>query len=144
MRADAINHHHYESAIIHVQPIASSNKLVRSIPRERAVGVGAKIGFVKAGHGGDRCQQVLSAPKNPFFSEALVRSWKNYVRAHMSTLTSNRRALWPDYKAFYCRILVATSPSRIFASTPFLSFSTWGNSGIEPDKGTGNQLSRKV
>jgi hypothetical protein len=24
------------------------------------------------------------------------------------------------------------------------SFSTWGNSGIEPDKGTGNQLSRKV
>jgi hypothetical protein len=31
--------------------------------------------------------------KNPFFSEALVRSWKNYVRAHMSTLTSNRRAL---------------------------------------------------
>jgi hypothetical protein len=61
VRANAINHHDYESAIIHVQPIASSNKLVRSIPRERAVGVSAKIGFVKAGHGGDRYQQVLSA-----------------------------------------------------------------------------------
>jgi hypothetical protein len=24
------------------------------------------------------------------------------------------------------------------------SFATWGNSGIEPDKGTGNQLSRNV
>jgi hypothetical protein len=42
---------------------------------------------------------------------------ENYVRAHMSTLTSNRSALQPDYKAFYCRILVATDPSRIFAST---------------------------
>ena len=37
---------------MHVQPIASSNKLVRSIPCERAVGVGTKIGFVKAGHRG--------------------------------------------------------------------------------------------
>jgi hypothetical protein len=24
------------------------------------------------------------------------------------------------------------------------TFATWGNSGIEPDKGTGNQLSRNV
>ena len=31
--------------------------------------------------------------RQPIFSGALVRSWKNYVRAHMSTLTSNRRAL---------------------------------------------------
>ena len=27
------------------------------------------------------------------FSEALVCSWKNYVKAHMSALTSNRHAL---------------------------------------------------
>ena len=31
--------------------------------------------------------------RQPIFSGTLVRSWKNYVRAHMSTLTSNRRAL---------------------------------------------------
>jgi hypothetical protein len=31
--------------------------------------------------------------KKPIFAEALVRSLKIYVRAHMSTLTSNRRAL---------------------------------------------------
>jgi hypothetical protein len=31
--------------------------------------------------------------KNPIFSETLVRSWKNYVRAHTSTLISDRRAL---------------------------------------------------
>jgi hypothetical protein len=52
MCPDAIDQHQHQGAIIHVQPIASSNKLVRSIPRERAVGVGTKIGFVKAGHGG--------------------------------------------------------------------------------------------
>ena len=28
------------------------------------------------------------------------------------------------YREFYCRILVATDPSQIFASTSFLSFST--------------------
>ena len=33
-------------------------------------------------------------PPNAFSNPvSLVRSWKNYVRAHMSTLTSNRRAL---------------------------------------------------
>ena len=51
MCPNAIDHHQNQGAIIHVQPIASSNKLVRSIPRERAVGVGTKIGFVKAGMG---------------------------------------------------------------------------------------------
>ncbi len=52
MCPDAIDHHQHKGAIIHVQPITSSNKLVRSISRERAVGVGSKIGFVKAGHRG--------------------------------------------------------------------------------------------
>src|ERR1700722_4597215 len=50
MGTDAIDQHQHQGAIVHVQPIASSNKLVRSIPCERAVGVGTKIGLVKAGH----------------------------------------------------------------------------------------------
>ena len=33
---------------------------------------------------------------------------------------------------------------RIFEHLCKTTFATWGNSGIEPDKGTGNQLSRKV
>jgi hypothetical protein len=45
-------------------------------------------------------------------------------RAHQVGENAHRRALWPDCKAFYCRILVGTDPSRIFASAPFLSFST--------------------
>jgi hypothetical protein len=50
MRANSIRHDHHEAAIIHVQPIASPNKLILSIPRERAIGFRTKIGFVKSGH----------------------------------------------------------------------------------------------
>ena len=52
MRAYPIDHHHYEGAVIHVQPIASSNEFIRSVSCERAVGVGTKIGLVKAWHDG--------------------------------------------------------------------------------------------
>ena len=50
MPANSIRHDHHEAAIIHVQPIASPNKLILSIPRERAIGFRTKIGFVKSGH----------------------------------------------------------------------------------------------
>ena len=50
MCANSIRHCHNEAAIVHVQPIAPTNKLVRGVPRERAVGLSAKVGFVKAGH----------------------------------------------------------------------------------------------
>ena len=50
MPANSIRHDHHEAAIIHVQPIASPNKLTLSIPRERAIGFRTKIGFVKSGH----------------------------------------------------------------------------------------------
>jgi hypothetical protein len=33
---------------------------------------------------------------------------------------------------------------EIFGVVRFSTFSTWGNSGIEPDKRQGNQLSRSV
>ena len=36
----------------------------------------------------------------------------------------------------------STGAPRIFAAISVLSFATWDNSGIEPDEGIGNQLSR--
>jgi hypothetical protein len=50
MRPDPVRHRHYEAAIIHVQPITSTNKFVRGIPRKRAIGLGAKVGFAKSWH----------------------------------------------------------------------------------------------
>jgi hypothetical protein len=49
VRANSLGQHQYESGISHVPPIAPSNEFVRSVSRERAVSVGAKIRFVKAG-----------------------------------------------------------------------------------------------
>jgi hypothetical protein len=49
MSPNALGHYQYESGISHVQPIAPPNKFVRSVASERAVWVGAKIRFVKAG-----------------------------------------------------------------------------------------------
>jgi hypothetical protein len=53
MCPDAIDHYHNEGAVIHVQPIASSDELVRGISYERAVRLSAEIGLLKvlkAGH----------------------------------------------------------------------------------------------
>ena len=38
---------HYKSAIIHVQTIASANKFIRGVSRERAIGFSTKVRFVK-------------------------------------------------------------------------------------------------
>ena len=38
----------------------------------------------------------------------------------------------------------APTARKIFDHLCKTTFATWGNSGIEPDKGTGNQLSRNV
>jgi len=50
MRADAVRHDHYKAPIIHVQPIASANKFIRGVSRERTIGLSTKVRFVKAGH----------------------------------------------------------------------------------------------
>ena len=68
VRANPVGHYQNESSIIHVQPIASSNELVRSVPRERAIWLSAKVGFVEAGHGGDRCL-ACSANKRSYYSK---------------------------------------------------------------------------
>jgi len=50
MRTNPIRHYHNDAAIIHVQPIAPTNKPIRCITRERAIGLRAKVGFVKSWH----------------------------------------------------------------------------------------------
>jgi hypothetical protein len=57
VRADPIDHHHYEGAISHIEPVAPSNKLARSISCKWAIGVSAKFWFVKAGH--DRAGEAV-------------------------------------------------------------------------------------
>ena len=47
MRANSVRHDHHEAAIIHVQPIASTNKLIRGVSRERAIGFSTKVRLVK-------------------------------------------------------------------------------------------------
>jgi hypothetical protein len=43
MRADAVRHHHYKAAIIHVQPIAAVNEFVLGVASERAIGLGPRF-----------------------------------------------------------------------------------------------------
>jgi hypothetical protein len=50
MRPDTLRHHQDETAIIHVQPITARNKLIVGVAREWAIGFGAKIGLIEAGH----------------------------------------------------------------------------------------------
>ena len=44
----------------------------------------------------------------------------------MSTLTSNRRASQSDYKAFYCRILVAMESAANFCFNSIFEFCNMG------------------
>jgi hypothetical protein len=48
MHANPVNHYNYEGAIIHVHPIATTNKFIRSVSHERTIGFNAKVGF--SGH----------------------------------------------------------------------------------------------
>jgi hypothetical protein len=50
MRADSLCHHQNHRPIIHVQPVAATNKLIVAIARERTVGLTAKVGLIKSGH----------------------------------------------------------------------------------------------
>ena len=59
------------------------------------------------------------------------------VRDHIDCRKNDR---WRSYR-FYKALQRLKSPMRdireIFGAPRFSSFSTWGNSGIEPDKGKG-------
>ena len=74
---------------------------------------------------------------NRKFSGPLVRLSRCEVRDHINYRKSDR---WPSYR-FYRALQRLKSPMRyiceIFGARQFSTFSTWGNSGIEPDKGKG-------
>ena len=61
-----VGHYQDESGISHVQPIAPSNKFVRSISREWAVWVSAEIRFVKAGQSKapQHCSKRTTTPRH--------------------------------------------------------------------------------
>ena len=65
MRVDAVRHHHYKAAIIHVQPIAAANEFVLRVASERAIGLCAKVWFVKA-HG------TTAKVEQPFCAQQLA------------------------------------------------------------------------
>jgi hypothetical protein len=48
MRPNPLRHHHDERPIIHIQPITSPNKFIVGVACERAIGLNAEVGLIKA------------------------------------------------------------------------------------------------
>ena len=45
--AKAIDHHHYESAVIYVQPVAAADEFIIAVSYERTVNILAQVWLVK-------------------------------------------------------------------------------------------------
>ncbi len=54
--ANAVDHHHDESAIIHIEPVGAAHELTGAVSGEGTVNIFAKVGLVKARH--DVCSYV--------------------------------------------------------------------------------------
>ncbi len=48
--ANAVDHHDYESAIIHIEPVGAAHELIGAVSDERAVNILAQVWLVKARH----------------------------------------------------------------------------------------------
>ena len=48
--ADAVDHHHNEGAIIHVQPVGAADKFIGAVSRKWAVNILAQVWLVKLRH----------------------------------------------------------------------------------------------
>ena len=48
--ANAVDHHHYESAVIYVQPIAAADEFIIAVSYERTVNILAQIWLLKSCH----------------------------------------------------------------------------------------------
>jgi len=48
--ADAVDHHHNEGAIIHVQPVRAADKFIGAVSRKWAVNILAQVWLVKTCH----------------------------------------------------------------------------------------------
>jgi hypothetical protein len=64
------------------------------------------------------------------------------MRDHTVSHASDHGASYGRYAALQWRSRLKISFREIFGVVRFSTFATWSNSGIEPNKGTGNQLSR--
>ncbi len=57
--ANAVDHHHYESAIIYIEPVGAAYELIGAVSDEWAVNILAQVWLVKARH--DMCSYVSTA-----------------------------------------------------------------------------------
>ena len=48
--ANAVDHHHYESAVIYVQPVAAADEFIIAVSYERTVNILAQVWLVKSCH----------------------------------------------------------------------------------------------
>jgi len=48
--AYAVDHHHNESAVIHIQPVGTADELIGDVAYEWTVNIFAKVGLVKPRH----------------------------------------------------------------------------------------------
>jgi len=48
MCANAIDDHHNESAVVHIQPIISADQLICRVPHKWTIWIDAEVWFVKA------------------------------------------------------------------------------------------------
>ena len=54
--ANAVDHHHYESAVIYVQPVAAADEFIIAVSYERTVNILAQVLVVKSRH--DVCSRI--------------------------------------------------------------------------------------
>ena len=48
--ANAVDHHHYESAVIYVQPVAAADEFIIAVSYERTVNILAQVWLLKSCH----------------------------------------------------------------------------------------------
>ena len=48
--ANAVDHHHNESAVIHIEPVGTADELIGAVSGEGAVNILAQVGLVKPRH----------------------------------------------------------------------------------------------
>lgn len=50
--ADAVDHHHHEGAVIHIQPVGAANEFICAVSYKGAVDILAQVWLVKSRHDG--------------------------------------------------------------------------------------------
>jgi len=50
INADPLRHRHYKGAVIHIDPVSSTDEFIRGVANERTVGIGRQVRFLVARH----------------------------------------------------------------------------------------------